>query len=193
MDTMVLNRIKGGLVAVLAGAARVGDDYDGASNRARAHYERLGADVIVVPDPRVNRAAAIAVLSDDVALIVLPGGSPRSLRDVLADEFETRLVEMFARGTAISGASAGAMVSCERMVDPSNGRVEDGLSLAPGLALPHWLPDDDHGWVVPDHLDLWGLPECGGVLIQQSVEPLAVGQGNPSRRIGGEWQALSRT
>ena len=190
---MMLDRIEDGPVAVLAGAARVGSDYDGASDRARRHYEGLGADVIVVPDPRGDVAAGLAELSDDVALVVLPGGSPRSLRDVLTGAIERRLLEMFALGTAISGASAGAMVSCEQMVDPSEGRLVDGLALVPGLALPHWSPGTDRGWRVPDDLDLWGLPECGGVLVEPGVEPLAVGQGTPAHRVDGAWRSLPRS
>ncbi len=193
MDTMVLERVGPGPVAVLAGAARVGNDYDGASNRARRHYEGLGAQVVVVPDPRNDFAAALAGMNDDIALVVLPGGSPSSLRDVLSGDLATRLGEMWRRGTAISGASAGAMVMCARMVDPNEANVVDGLGLVPGLALPHWSPGGDRRWPIPDALDLWGLPECGGVLIDDGAEPVAVGRGDPSRRVDGDWSILPRT
>ncbi|MGB3735177.1 MAG: Type 1 glutamine amidotransferase-like domain-containing protein [Ilumatobacter sp.] len=195
MDTEVLERAGDGPVAVIAGAARVGSDYDGASSRARRHYEGLGADVVVVPDPRIDLAAAVAGLTDDVALVVLPGGSPASLREVLSGDVEDRLRELYDNGTAISGASAGAMVLCERMVRPggsNGGDVVDGLGLASGLALPHWSPGSDRTWPIPDDLDLWGLPECGGVVIDGGANPVAVGHGEPSCRFRGVWKQLPR-
>ena len=88
MDTAVLVLAGPGMVAVLAGAARPGSDYAGASSRATRHYAALGADVITVPDPREGAGAALDVLTDEVALLILPGGSPASLRDVLSGEVE---------------------------------------------------------------------------------------------------------
>lgn len=196
MDTGVLDHLGDGRVAVLAGAARVGSDYDGASGRARRHYEGLGADVVIIPDPRTDQAAALAALVDNIAIVVLPGGSPSSLRDVLSGEIESRLHTMFAAGTAVSGASAGAMVLCERMVRPRGSQgadVIDGLGLVPGLALPHWSHGTGRSWPVPDDLDLWGLPECGGVVLEEGADPVAVGHGDPSRRIEGTWRSLPRT
>jgi len=109
MDAAVLARANGRVV-VIAGAARVGSDYAGASARTVAHYGRLGAEVDVVPDPRTDARAALAALSDGVGLAVLPGGSPGSLLDVLTSvdggSIGTRLVELWRSGTAISGASA---------------------------------------------------------------------------------------
>jgi Peptidase family S51 len=193
MDAEVLQLTGPGSVAVLAGAARPGSDYADASRRARRHYEALGAGVVVVPDPRIDVGATIAALTEDISLLVLPGGSPASLRKVLSGSVEQRLVEMHASGIAISGASAGAMVLCTRMVQPG-GRAEviDGLGLVDGLALPHWSPGSDRGWPVSDDLDLWGLPECGGVVIVDGL-PRAVGQGEPAHRRGGEWRAVART
>ena len=51
MDRAVLERCSGSVV-VLAGAARPGSDYAGASARTVAHYRRLGVTVEIVPDPR---------------------------------------------------------------------------------------------------------------------------------------------
>ena len=69
MDRSVLER-SGGEVVVLAGAARPGSDYAGASARTVAHYRTLGAAVSVVPDPRDDVFAALDALTDDVGLIV---------------------------------------------------------------------------------------------------------------------------
>jgi hypothetical protein len=196
MDAQVLALKGAGIVAVLAGAARPGSDYAGASARATRHYAALGADVVTVPDPRESVSAGIDALTDEVSLLILPGGSPASLRDVLSGEVEERVIEMHARGMTISGASAGAMVLCSQMVRPGGtADIIGGLGLVEGLALPHWSPGNDLGWPVLDDLKLWGLPECGGVIVEGSGTELsvrAVGQGEPAIRRGGAWHAVER-
>lgn len=190
MDRLVIERAGARTVAVLAGAARVGDDYDGASERARRHYAALGVDVVVLPDPRIDVGETVAAMDDAVDLVVLPGGSPSSLLDVLRGAVRDRLVEMYDTGTAISGASAGAMVLCSRMIRPERGgEPVDGLGLVEGLALPHWSPGTNR-WNVPD-VTLWGLPECGGIVFEAD-DRIAVGRGDPSVRLGGAWQPVLR-
>jgi len=195
MDTDVLALVGAGRVAILAGAARPGSDFAGASNRATRHYTGLGASVLTIPDPRDDAAEALAGLTDDISLLVLPGGSPASLRAVLSGAVEDRVIELHTAGMAISGASAGAMVLCERMVRPgdrsTSADIVDGLGLVDGLALPHWSPGSDRGWPVPDDLDLWGLPECGGVIVDGG-NTSAVGRGEPARRRNGQWQLIER-
>ena len=199
MDATILDRAPDGRVAVLAGAARIGSDYAGACERARAHYTSLGASVTCLVDPRVDVDGALAALSDDLALVVLPGGSPSSLLDVLAGstpQIGRRLVALHAAGVALSGASAGAMVLCDRTVLPDRRSgdgpsIADGLGLVRGLALPHWSPDRT-GWPVPDDVDVWGLPECGGALIEGDTVT-AVGRNDAARRPAGEaWAPLPR-
>lgn len=190
MDAFVLEQA-GRRVAVLAGAARVGGDYDGASERARRHYATLGGDVTIVPDPRVGEAPALGALQEPIDLLVLPGGSPGGLLDVLSGTVRDRVIELHASGMSISGASAGAMVLCAHMVRPDSGAtVVDGLGLVEGLALPHWKPGPNR-WDVPD-VTLWGLPECGGALFD--VEGVsAVGQGEPAMCRDGVWSPLSHS
>lgn len=196
MDRVVLERAGEGVVAVLAGAARVGSDYRDASGRARTHYEGLGADVRILPDPRIEPAAAWEALDSDVALLVLPGGSPASLLGVLTDPSSgvgRRIAELHVNGTAISGSSAGAMVLCEQLYVP-DGRpaaIASGLALAPGLALVHWSPGGGRGWPTGDAEVVWGLPECGGVILDGATE-IAVGQGEPSRLTDGKWEPVDR-
>lgn len=197
MDRTVLQSSATSSIAVLAGAARVGTDHDGAVRRALAHYERLGVVGTGVPDPRVDRSASIRRLDDldpDTDLLVLPGGSPGSLLDVLlgGDGRIAELVVAFHEaGGAISGASAGAMVLCDQLVRPDRGDVVSGVGMVAGLALPHWSAGSDRDWQVGD-VDLWGLPECGGALIGPGAEPVAVGRGTPARRIDGDWIPLPR-
>lgn len=198
MDQTVATTSGASKIAVLAGAARTGGDHDGAVQRAVHHYERLGLAGFGVPDPRIDRESAIDVLAQlDPAtdLIVLPGGSPSSLLDVLFSgdgRVAALVVDHHRAGGAISGASAGAMVLCESMIRPDRGGdIVDGLGLVTGLALPHWTPNSDRDWDVGD-LPLWGLPECGGVLIVGHDEPVGVGRGTAARRLDGTWTSLRR-
>lgn len=195
MDAEVLERIGASSVAVLAGAARPGSDYDGASGRAQRHYAKLDADVAIIPDPRAGEAAALAAMTDDIGLVVLPGGSPSNLIEMLRTPVGERLAAMHANGTAISGASAGAMVMCTSMVRPQTATGADittGLGLVDGLALPHWSPTSTRGWPVPDDIRWWGLPECGGVIIEAGADPIAVGHGDASVHVDGTWTELPR-
>lgn len=196
MDRTVLERCSGTL-AVLAGAARPGSDYSDASARTVAHFRRLGVTVEVVPDPRDDHHAALAALGDGIGLVVLPGGSPGGLLDVLtissgnAPTIAERLVALWSAGTVISGASAGAMVLCAHTATPDRpGGHAAGLDLVPGLAIPHWSAGSERRWPLPDTL-LWGLPERGGVLIEGD-SMIGVGQGTASIRADGAWTAIGR-
>ena len=198
MDRSVLDRCVG-TVVVLAGSARRGSDYAGSSDRTVAHYRRLGVAVVVMPDPRDDHVAALDRLDDDIGLIVMPGGSPAALLDVLTvvgdGAIGARVVELWTAGTGISGASAGAMVLCSRMANPERGGIVDGLDLVPGLAVAHWSPGSERRWALPESGPgsmLWGLPECGGVLIDRDTM-VAVGQGAPAVRVNGVWNPVSRT
>lgn len=195
MDRSVLERTTG-TVVVLAGAARPGSDYAGASARTVAHYRTLGADVAVVPDPRTDALRALDALVDDVGLIVMPGGSPSSLLDVLTvldgGSIGRRLTDLWRTGSAISGASAGAMVMCATTATPDrSGGDAPGLDLVAGMAIPHWSPGSERRWAISAS-PLWGLPECGGVIVADR-RITATGQGNPSVRIDGDWHRVSRS
>lgn len=195
MDAAVLAG-SNGRVVVLAGAARIGSDYAGASQRTVAHYRGLGAEVTVVPDPREDTSTALAAMPDEIGLIVMPGGSPGGLLDVLTTidggSIGRRVAELWQSGAAISGASAGAMVMCTRTVRPDrDGGIAAGLGFVDGIAVPHWTPGSERRWSLPDGL-VWGLPECGGVIIDGD-RMAAVGQGDPSVRIDGKWRRIARS
>ncbi len=141
--------------------------------------------------------AALDALTEGVGLIVLPGGSPGGLLDVLAigDGGRTvgdHLVGLWSAGTAISGASAGAMVLCERSAVSGGATMAAGLGLVPGAAIPHWTPGSQRRWTVPDTVPLWGLPECGGVLIDHTGM-IGVGQGAASVCLAGTWSVVDRS
>ena len=194
MDATVLAR-SDGRVVVLAGAARIGSDYAGASQRTVAHYRKLGADVDVVTDPRDDAVQALDGLADGIGLIVMPGGSPGGLLDVLTTidggSIGRRIAELWQSGAAISGASAGAMVLCTQTVRPDgHGGIAAGLGFVDGIAVPHWTSGSERRWSLPDGL-VWGLPECGGVIIDGD-QMTAVGQGDPSVRIDQQWRRVVR-
>lgn len=195
MDRAVLERCDG-TVVVLAGAARPGSDYAGASARTIAYYRTLGAQVTIVPDPRDGPSHALDALDDGIGLIVMPGGSPGGLLDVLSGvdggSIGRRIIELWRAGSGVSGASAGAMVMCSRTATPDrSGDDAPGLGLVPGMAIPHWSPGSERRWVLTAS-PLWGLPECGGVIID-NAQLTAVGQGEPSVRIDSVWHHVSRS
>ncbi len=179
MDAAVLSLAPPGPVVVVLGAAAPGRDHAAAAGRAETYYRHWQRPVRVTPHPQVDPHAAADAVAE-AAVIVLPGGSPARLLGsllgadgLLADAVGDRL----AAGAAISGASAGAMVLCERVVLPDRGgEVTDGLGLLPGLVQPHF--GGQFSWLDPRSPEgpRWGLPECGGVLLDASGAR-AAGQG----------------
>lgn len=190
MDTSVLERSPAGEVVVLAGAAAQGREYDIASRNAVAYYSQLGRrPVEIAPDPRSDRVGCLAAL-EGAAIVVLPGGSPRRLLDVLVGDCARALKELHARGGTISGASAGAMVLCARTMIPGGG-LTAGLGFVPGVAIPHF--DGSNWW----NLDLapglprWGLPECGGIFYRDGAAE-AVGSAGAQVLIDGHVTPVGR-
>ena len=191
MDTELLERSPAGNVAVLAGAAAPGREYEMASRNAVDYYTRLtDRTVIAVDDPRVDPSTFIAV-ADDAGVVVLPGGSPRRLLDVLSGAVRQALLDVHARGGSISGASAGAMVLCTYTVTPRHGLAE-GLGLVPGVAIPHF--DGSNWWELPlpPGVPRWGLPECGGIFYRSGVIE-AVGSGDVERMVDGRRDPIERS
>ncbi len=176
MDREVLARSPAGAVVVLAGAASPGREHSGAIRNARRHYSKLtDRQVVGAPDPRGDLDGAMSAL-DGAGLVVLPGGSPRRLLDVLEMGIGQKLLQLHETGCSLSGASAGAMVLCSHTMVPGAG-VTTGLGLIEGIAIPHF--DGTNWWDLdlPGEVVRWGLPECGGILFtDDSVEPIGSGQ-----------------
>jgi hypothetical protein len=191
MDQEVVRAAPPGPLVVLAGAAAPGADHDRAvANAVRYYATWVGPDAVAAPDPRDDPDGAVEAVSR-AAMIVLPGGSPARLLDVLAGPVGTALRGRWADGAVLSGASAGAMVLCERTVVPDRGEVVDGLGLVPGLALPHFRGEDRWGDRLPSALPRWGLPECGGVVIADA-QVRAVGAGEPTLLCGDDRRGVPR-
>lgn len=196
LDLAVLAATPIGPIVVLAGAARPGRDYATASRNAARYYGNLSGDPrVAAPDPRDDLDGCLEVLGQ-AALVVLPGGSPSELLRVCTEIGDGAvghaLRERHAAGATINGASAGAMVLCERTwAADRDGDVVDGLGLVPGLALPHHEPGREGRAGTPPSLPLWGLPECGGVIVTDDGV-VAAGAGDPVLVIDGEVTPLPR-
>jgi len=178
MDAEVLRRA-GGPVVVTALAGAVGREYRTASEHGVRHFRALGAaDVVAAPDAREDLAGALEALRR-ARLLVLPGGSPARLLEALRTTGVDRVVEvLLASGGAVSGSSAGAMVLCGWTVLPDRPgpAVERGLGVVPDvLVLPHWSGAGRTDWlraveaVVPPEVEVLGIPEQSGVLVEGSA------------------------
>ena len=190
MDAELLDRTPAGDVVILAGAAAPGREYDVATANAVRYYSRLTKrSVVAADDPRSDPAVFVDA-ARSASLLVLPGGSPRRLLDVLTGDVLEALIGVLERGGTISGASAGAMVLCAYTAVPGAG-VTDGLGLVPGVAIPHF--DGSNWWDLdlPGDVPRWGLPECGGVVFR-SGSVSAIGAAGAQRLEGGRITIVER-
>lgn len=203
MDAGLLEGVdEHGVVVVLLGAASPGDDWARTAERAWRYYEGIAGlrQIDVAPHPEDDLDACVLAVAA-ASLLVIPGGSPsRLLRSLTADggRLGGMVAGLHRDGVAVSGSSAGAMVLCARTVLPdqrSGGSpaVADGLGLVPGLALVHDDGVGDRGWRDPADPDglRWGLPEHGGVLIQDGAAR-AVGRGQV-RLLAGDRRSVVAT
>lgn len=192
MDAEVLAGTPIGPVVVVPAAAAGAQAYAQAGRNASRWFGRLGADqVAVAPDPLDDPDAAAEVIGH-ASLVALPGGSPSRLLDALAGPAGHALLTRWRDGTTLWGASAGAMVLCSLTVLPDRGRaVVDGLGVVPGLALPHFGGTDRFGLELPPGTPRWGLPECGGVLVDDRGVR-AVGAGEPMLLVDDAAELLPR-
>jgi cyanophycinase-like exopeptidase len=159
MDATLLARAPGP-VAVLALASTPGRDHDCTLERATTYYRALRAEVLVAADP-------LALIAE-AALVVLTGGSPSRLRRCLVGTaVGAALAEHAARGGAVSGASAGAMLLGAWTVLPEEGpRFDTGLGLAgDAVVVPHWSGRREDWLAVVDRGTVLGLPEESGFLV----------------------------
>lgn len=155
------------LVLVAPFAGRPGRERRMAGDNAARWYRELGAtqlEVAAEEGPGFEQALAVA------GLLVLPGGSPQRLLEALSPSIDA-LQAAVHNGTAISGASAGAMVLCRWTVLPEGRRrVTAGLGVVGvDLVLPHY--SGGTGWldvardVLPAGALVLGLPERSGTIV----------------------------
>jgi cyanophycinase len=129
-------------VRIIPAAAAPDLNHTRAGATATAWFQALGAaDVKAVGI--IDRASAERRdLADEVAnarLVFLLGGFPRHLANCLSGSRAGRAMLNARRsGAVIAGSSAGAMVLCERYLDPQSDTVQQGLNLVPdACVIPH--------------------------------------------------------
>lgn len=173
IDRLLLERSTGPVVLVPL-AVKSGYEFRTTAADGVRWYRELGADqVSAIPDVRTESGglAAAKSLLTEAGLIVLPGGSPGRLLELLTTTgLDAALARVLVRGGTVSGASAGAMVLCEHTVVPEPGppRLAAGLGIVPGVCvIPHYRGGAP-GWlrtvVLPTGTRALGIPECTGVL-----------------------------
>ena len=172
MDELLLAQVAAGPVVVVPLASKPGSDYERTAANALTYFRGLGADVVAAADARKDAEAAFAAV-DSAGLVVMTGGSPRTLRDALAatgvgDAVRAR----FAAGVPVMGASAGAMVACASTLLPQwrgTPNTGPGLGLVAGYVVVPHFDGARSAWVrtalsVAEH-GVLGIPECSGVMI----------------------------
>jgi len=119
-----------------------------------------GLDVLRRSDAEAEANAAAVRAAK---FVYLSGGSPMHLRSVLKDSpLWDALVEAWDAGAVLAGASAGAMVLCDPMVDPRGGAFTLGLGLVEQVALiPHHEEWDEDQARRTIELAPKGLPVVG--------------------------------
>jgi len=155
------------------------------------HFAALGAEVEPVFVRNITEGHDLAALQaiGEADLIYLSGGHPRHLLSVLHESpMGNALRDAHARGTAIAGCSAGAMVIVGRTVDfrflprvrvplPFPLRWPSGLALVDGVAvLPHY-----DAWPEPFSAFVALQAPRGGVLLGIDEDTAVVGR-------NGAWQ-----
>lgn len=113
-----------------------------AEQTGRRFWEDLGAEVRVAVPNRVGSDQEPDAF-EGTDIVVLTGGYPVRLRTGLAGSpMWTRIQELWAQGTAVSGSSAGCMELCEwtlRLTPPNPLTLVPGLGLIKNcVSLPHF-------------------------------------------------------
>ena len=160
-----LLQASGGTDVVVLPTAAAYEHPDRAVEHARRWFESFGGTVrgldVLRRGDAEDEANAAAVRA--ARFIYLSGGSPMHLRSVLKDSAVwDALVEVWDGGAVLAGASAGAMVLCDPMVDPRGGAFTLGLGLVEQVALiPHHEEWDEDQARRTIELAPAGLPVVG--------------------------------
>ena len=139
----------GARVAILpTAAAAEGAPRMAAANGVR-HLNRLGAQAegVMIVDAATANDPSLAASLAEARLIYIAGGDPGYLLRSLSGSLAWKATLSAWRGGAVlAGSSAGAMVLCEAMWNPSANRVEPALGAVKHAAvIPHHHAGSD--WV----------------------------------------------
>ena len=129
-------------VSIVPAAAAPDNNHRRAGDNGCQWFRRLGARHVAAL-PLIDRPSAddpqIADALRRSKLIYLLGGFPDYLAGVLKDSQSWRaILEARAEGAVVAGSSAGAMILCEFLYNPTQQTVHNGLGLLSGTCLiPH--------------------------------------------------------
>jgi cyanophycinase len=198
-DETLLARSGGTEVTMLPAAAAF-ENPDKCIETATEWFAGLGGTVrglrVLQRDDALDPANADAVRA--ASFIYLSGGSPLHLRSVLKETpLWDAIRDAWIGGAVVAGASAGAMVLCDPMVDPRGGAFTVGLGMIPNLSvLPHAEPD-----VASHHkrtfeladpgLVLAAVPECTALVRDPSGEWRSAGAGIVTVWVDGEQRGFA--
>ena len=185
MDSQLLKLARPGPVVIVPLASPPGESYRRTGAHAASYFGGLGAAaVLVATDARDDDDAACAAVAE-AGLLVLPGGSPARLIDVLTGSRLGLVVrDVLEDGGIVMGASAGAMCLGAWTLLPDRGDVVmPGLEVVPGvLVLPHYdrsrHEQAQHLLAhLPRNCAVLGIPEQSGVLVELDDGPRLTGMG----------------
>jgi len=185
MDRQLMKLARPGPVVIVPLASPPGESYRRTGAQAVGYFRSLGApSVLVAVDAREDDDAACATVGE-AGLVVLPGGSPSRLMDVLTQSRLGLVVrDLVEEDGVVMGASAGAMCLASWTLLPDGGdTVVPGLELVPGvLVLPHYQErrrsQADHLLAhLPRQSAVLGIPEQSGVIVEIDAESRLIGVG----------------
>lgn len=129
-------------VSIIPAAAAPDANHHQAGKRGCDWFHELGARH-VESTPIVDRSSAndpeLAERLARSGLIYLLGGFPDYLAQTLANTYAWRAIKTaLGQRAVVAGSSAGAMVLCDRLFDPTHHQIVDGLGALKGCCvLPH--------------------------------------------------------
>ncbi|MGH9013493.1 MAG: Type 1 glutamine amidotransferase-like domain-containing protein [Acidimicrobiia bacterium] len=193
-DATLLEAASAAEVVVLPTAAAF-EHPDRAVERARVHFEALGAAVKPLGVLHRGEAEAddVAATAGSARFVYLSDGSPLHLRSVLKDSplFEA-LLTAYQGGAVLAASGAGATVLCDPMVDPRGGAYTVGLGVVLGLAVfPYHGTAADHLRersidLLPESASLVGIDEQTALVREPAGAWRVAGAGRVSVYENGE-------
>jgi cyanophycinase len=183
-------------IAILPTAAAPDHNNDRAGRNGLRWFRSLGAshiEVVPIIDKTTASDPALAARIRGARLIYMLGGFPGYLASTLLGSLVWQAaLDAYADGAVVGGSSAGAMVLCQHLYDPEQGKTVLGLGLIPdACVLPHhnafgktWAPKlrlaltaatligiDEQTGVLNDAAGLWTVYGAGQAAIYRTGSP----------------------
>lgn len=188
-------------IAILPTAAAPDHNHERAGRNGLRWFASLGSsrlDLVPVVDRASADDPALAARIRSSRLIYILGGFPGFLAGTLSgSRVWQAALEAFAEGGVLGGSSAGAMVLCQHLYDPDQGKLAAGLGLIPeACVLPHhnsfgrhWAPKLAEA--LPG-VSLIGIDEQTGVISEPAGSWTVYGAGQVTIYSRGASQVYAR-